>query len=71
MPLLTTPSTLWRETSELAAKPRDEGLNLPSMDLLIAVVGIPHQVILTTFGGHFGDLAQICGLRAHLLIRPE
>ncbi len=70
MPLLQTPPVLWREASELAAKACDAGLRVPSMDLLIAAVCIHHDSALTTFDAHFGELARLCELRVHLLIRP-
>ena len=70
MPLLHTPPRLWPAADDLAAKASDAGLRVPSVDLLIAAVCIHHDVALTTFDAHFGELAKLSELRVHLLIRP-
>ncbi len=70
MPLLRTPPSLWREAATLAARACDEGLHLPSVDLLIATLCVHHSVTLTTFDGHFDKLAECSELRVNLLIRP-
>ena len=70
MPLLHTPPALWREASDLAAKACDSGLRMASMDLLIAALCIHHDTALTTFDGHFAELARLCALRVNLLVRP-
>lgn len=70
MPLLHTPPRLWPEAATLAAQACDTGLRVPSVDLLIAALCIHHDVVLTTFDAHFGELAKISKLRVNLLIRP-
>ena len=70
MPLLATPPHLWRTAAELAAQACDTGLRVPSVDLLIAALCIHHDVALTTFDAHFGDLAKLSEFRVNLLVRP-
>jgi len=70
MPLLPTPPTLWTEAADVATKACDAGLRVPSVDLLIAAVCIHHGVTLATFDSHFAELARLCTLRVHLLVRP-
>jgi len=71
MPLLSTPPTLWSVASDLATELCDAGLRLPSLDLLIAALCIHHNVILTTFDAHFGELGARSKLRVNLLVRPD
>ena len=70
MPLLHTPPRLWHGASKLAADACDTGLHVPPMDLLIAALCIHHDVALTTFDAHFGELAKLSKLRVKLLVRP-
>ena len=70
MPLLHTPPRLWHDASNLATKACDVGLRVSSVDLLIAALCIHHDVVLTTFDGHFGKLAELSKLRVNRLIRP-
>ena len=69
MPLLHTPPALWAEASKLAAAACDAGVRVPSLDLLLAALCIHHDVALTTFDAHFGDLGKLSKLRVNLLIR--
>ena len=68
--LLHTPARLWSEASKLTADACDAGLRVPSVDLLIAALCIHHDVVLTTFDAHFGDIGKLSKLRVNLLIRP-
>ena len=70
MPQLHTPQRLWHEASNLAAQACDAGLYVPSVDLLIATLCIHHDVALTTFDAHFGELGKLSKLRLNLLTRP-
>lgn len=71
MPLLQTHTLLWQEAGDLAAQASDSGLRVASIDLLIAVLCIHHDVSLTTFDSHFEKLARLSKLRVNLLIRPS
>ena len=70
MPQLETPARLWQAAAILAAQACDNGLRIPSLDLLIAAICIHHGATLTTFDANFVKLAQHSKLRVHLLIRP-
>lgn len=69
IPLLHTPSTLWREATELGQQCYDAGILIGALDLLIAAVCIHHGATLVTFDEHFGAIAKLSQLNAHVLTR--
>ena len=70
LPLLTTPQKLWRDAMILGAKCHEKGINLGSMDLLIASIAIHHDAELITFDNDFSKIASVSALKVIMLKRP-
>lgn len=67
LPLLPTPSSLWRDATRLGQLCRDHGHNAGSLDLLIAATAIHHQAELVTFDTDYAAIARFSKLRVQLL----
>ncbi len=70
-PVLTTPADLWKRAAELGQSCRKHGLNMGSIDLLIAAVALHHQATLVTFDDDFDLIASVSPLDVKLLSRPS
>ncbi len=69
LPLLTTPSHLWRDAARLGQQCRNQGINAGSLDLIIASLAIHHNAELITFDADYQAIAHASKLRVHLLSR--
>lgn len=67
LPLLPTPSQLWRDATRIGQRCRDKGLNAGSLDLLIAATALHHQADLITLDADYQAIARIVPLRVTLL----
>ena len=67
MPLLPTPSQLWRDATRLGQRCRDNGYTAGSIDLLIAATAIYYQAELITFDTDYAAIARIVPLKVRLL----
>ncbi|MDP4624927.1 MAG: PIN domain-containing protein [Akkermansiaceae bacterium] len=70
LPLLQTPATLWQDAASLGQKCRDKGVNVGSMDLVIAALAIHHAAEIVTFDADYARVAEVFGLSVMLLERP-
>lgn len=70
LPLLPTPSKLWRDATSLGDKCHEKGINAGSLDLLIAAIAIHHDAELITFDAGFGMIASVSALKVNVLKRP-
>lgn len=70
MPLLHTPSDVWREGLALGEMCYDRRLVINSVDLLIAALCLHHGATLVTFDRHFQKLAEWSDLQVEWLPRP-
>jgi predicted nucleic acid-binding protein len=70
-PVLTTPADLWKRAAELGQACRKQGLNMGSIDLLIAAVALHHSATLVTFDDDFDLIASVSALDVKLLSRPS
>jgi predicted nucleic acid-binding protein len=69
LPLLATPSHLWRDATRLGQQCRDQGINVGSLDLIIASLAIHHDAELITFDSDYLAIASASKLRVQLLSR--
>ena len=69
LPLLPTPTHLWRDASRLGQKCRDKGGNAGSLDLLIATCALEHDAEIITFDADYQVIALASPLRVVLLSR--
>jgi predicted nucleic acid-binding protein len=69
LPLLPTPTHLWREAARLGQKCRDKGINAGSLDLLIAACALHHDAEIVTFDADYQAIALASPLRVVLLSR--
>lgn len=69
VPVLSTPTDLWRGASKLGQKCLAAGFLPAALDLLIAQICIHHGVALTTFDADFTRLAKVGALDLHILKR--
>ena len=67
LPLLSTPSRLWRDAARLGQRCRDKGLNAGSLDLVIAAIAIHHQAELVTGDADYAAIARIVPFRVQLI----
>ncbi len=51
LPLLPTPTHLWRDATRLGQQCRTAGFNAGSLDLIIAALAIHHDAELISYGG--------------------
>ena len=70
LPLLKTPGTLWRDAASLGQRCRDRGVNVGSMDLVIAALAHLHKAEIVTFGADYARISEISGIEVILLERP-
>ncbi len=70
LPLLPTPTKLWRDTATLGEKCHDKGINPGSLDLVIAAIAIHHGAELITFDAGFSMIASVSALKVNVLKRP-
>ena len=70
MPLLHTPTDLWRAGLKLGEICYDRRLTINSIDLLIASVCIYYGAILVTFDKQFQSLAEFSALKVDVIKRP-
>ena len=69
LPMMSTPPHIWQQAMSLGQSCLDEGLQPPSMDLLIASVCLHHGIEIVTFDTHFADIAKVSPLKVRLLKR--
>ncbi len=69
-PVLPTPPDLWTLATELGQGCRKSGLNIASLDLLIAALAIRHEATIVTFDDDFQQIATTCALQVKRLTRP-
>lgn len=70
IPMLSTPMTLWNDATELGQRCRRRGINVGSLDLLIASTALHHNAELVTFDADFEQIASASSLRVKRLHRP-
>jgi predicted nucleic acid-binding protein len=70
MPLISTPEKLWRDATTLGGKCHEKGINLGSLDLVIAAIAIHHDAELITFDNDFSKIASVSALKVTVLKRP-
>ena len=70
LPLLATPQKLSRDATNLGTKCHEKGINLGSMDLLIASLAIHYDAELITFDNDFSKIASVSALKVIMLKRP-
>ena len=70
LPLLPTPSSLWKDAAKLGQDCRKHGTTPGWPDLLIAALAIHHNAEIVTFDAGFVDIAPAAPLRVELLSRP-
>jgi predicted nucleic acid-binding protein len=70
LPMLSTPTELWRNATAFGQKCKDAGVQAGFSDLLIATVCQHHGARMVTFDSHFAALAKIVGFEIELLTRP-
>jgi predicted nucleic acid-binding protein len=68
LPLLPTPSLIWREATRLGQQCRDKGLNAGSIDLIIAATAIHYDAELITLDADYAAIARIAPLKFKLLV---
>jgi predicted nucleic acid-binding protein len=71
VPILSTPADLWISARILGQKCIDAGSLPPASDLLIAQIGLHHNVPITTFDGHFQQIAKVSSLQVNFLMRAK
>lgn len=71
LPLLPTPSHLWRDSTKLGQKCRAAGFNAGSMDLIIASLCLHYDAELITFDADYLNISHISKLRVHHLSRKH
>lgn len=69
LPLLPTPTSLWRDAVRIGQACRDGGFTAGSLDLVIAALAMHHQAELITFDADFASIQQHVDLRIRLLSR--
>ena len=70
LPMLQTPTELWRKATVFGQRCRDAGVQAGFFDLLIATICLHHGAILVTFDKHFAALQKVIGFETEVLIRP-
>ncbi len=71
LPLLPTPSHLWRDATQLGQQCRASGFNVGSMDLVIATIALHYDSEIVTFDSDFLGIASVSNLRVHHLERDS
>jgi predicted nucleic acid-binding protein len=71
VPILSTPADLWVSARILGQKCIDAGSLPPAIDLLIAQIGLHHNVPITTFDSHFQQIAKVSSLQVNFLMRAK
>jgi predicted nucleic acid-binding protein len=71
LPLLPTPTNLWRDAAILGQNCRAAGVNAGSLDLIIASLAIHHHAELVTFDTDFLAIARVTPLRVRHLSRTK
>jgi len=67
--ILPAHPALWHDAAQLGQKCVDDGITLPSLDLLIAAASIHHAAEVVTFDAHFAEIAKLSSLKVNLLKR--
>jgi predicted nucleic acid-binding protein len=70
LPMLSTPTDLWRKATLFGQQCRDAGVHAGFADLIIATICHIHEVTLVTFDSHFPLLADEIEFETELLQRP-
>jgi predicted nucleic acid-binding protein len=70
LPCLGTPTDLWQRAIVLGQACREIGRTVPSLDLLVAAVALPHNAELVSFDADFEAIASVSVLRLTRLNRP-
>ena len=66
---MPTPAHLWRNATRLGQKCRDLGVNVGSLDLIIATCALDHDAEIITFDADYQAIALASPLRVVLLSR--
>ncbi len=69
IPVLTTPSSLWRQATCNGQQCRDKGIQTGAMDLLIATICQHHQATLVTFDTAFEKMAKVLQFHVEVIER--
>ena len=70
-PILPSPTDLWQIATKIGQACRREGINITSLDLLIAAIAFSNDAMLITFDDDFQNIAKTCELQVKLLRRPS
>jgi predicted nucleic acid-binding protein len=70
LPMLHTPTELWRKATLFGQQCRDAGVQAGFFDLLIATICLHHGATIVTFDNHFAALQKIIGFQTEVLTRP-
>lgn len=71
IPMLPTPSNLWREVISVIRACTRRGSPIGTMDALIAVIALEHGARIVTFDRDFQTLNKHCGVKVEWLPRPD
>jgi predicted nucleic acid-binding protein len=69
VPILETPSDIWRKASELGRACRRQSNLVKALDLLIAAVALHHDVEVVTFDSDYVRISRASALKVRLLKR--
>jgi len=70
VPMLPTPSNLWREVISVIRACARKGCAIGTLDALIAVVALEHGARIVSFDHDFLMLHKHCGVEIEWLARP-
>jgi predicted nucleic acid-binding protein len=70
VPMLATPSNLWREVVPVVRTCTRKGNPVGTLDALIAVIALAHGARIVSFDHGFLPLQKHCGVALELLPRP-
>ena len=70
VPMLPTPSSLWREALPLLRTCLKNGHPVGPLDALIAVIALKNDATVITFDKDFLILQEHCGVAVEILSRP-
>jgi predicted nucleic acid-binding protein len=71
LPMLSTPPSLWRDALPLLRTCAKHGSFINTLDALITVIALKHDVSVVTFDRDFLSLQEHCGVSVEFLQRPS
>lgn len=69
LPLLPTPTQLWRDAAILGQTCRSGGQTIGSLDLIIAAIALHYKAELITFDADYSAIAELTSLQVQRLER--